>query len=390
MVSPRAAGAAALLLAALGGCRFREVLNAPPGPAVLEVEGVLSTAEGAPTVLVEWAQAGEPTVGVSGATVQLTDSTPRGCAAPVVRLVEAAADSTTRPGTYTATGFCPLAPGDRVLLTVTAPDGQVVTGATDVPGLGAVTVRAGAAVAAAPGDTLTMDRTRDSLAVSATLVDARALEVEAVRVTAGEAPALNLATDTSGVIVAGDLVRPGDSTRSVFRAGAYYRLTIAAMDTNYFDFVRSATNPLTGTGYLNHLSGAVGVFGSIAPATYELKVVAPQRDPREGLYHLTGSVAGSPVDVTWDVYGDPIDTTSFRAFVDGQWAGGTVHTDANGEFGAGGFQGVMFGPPVADTAYPAFLLSGTRAPVGTPFPLIVTRPGAAPADTIVALQIATP
>jgi hypothetical protein len=162
------------------------------------------------------------------------------------------------------------------------------------------------------------------------------------------------------------------------------------MDTNYFDFVRSATNPLTGSGFLNHLTGAIGVFGSVAPATYVLRVVAPRRDPREGVYHLTGIVAGAPADVTWDVYGDPIDTTSFRAFVDGQWAGGPVHTDANGVFGGSSFEGTMFAPTAPDTVYPAYLLVGTREAAGTPFRLVVSRPGAARPDTIVAVQVTSP
>ena len=71
---------------------------------------------------------------------------------------------------------------------------------------------------------------------------------------------------------------------------------MAALDTNYFDFTRSITNPLTGRGFINHLSGGIGVFGSIAPVTYELRVTAPQTDAREGIYRFTGNVAGSFVD----------------------------------------------------------------------------------------------
>jgi hypothetical protein len=385
----RPAPAAALLFAALGGCKVREVLNAPPAPPVLEVEAVLNTADSAQTVLVELAQAGAATTGVSSAIVQLTDSTPRGCAGPVVQLAEVTAGPMARTGTYTTPTFCPLGAGDRVLLRVTTPGGQTVAGATDVPGLGAISVRVGSVVATAP-DTLTMDRTRDSVVVNAALDRARALEVEAVRTSAGESPVLNDATDTTAVIVPGDLVRPGDSARSVFRAGAYYRLTVAAMDTNYFDFVRTATNPLTGSGFINHLDGAIGVFGSLAPATWVLRVVAPQPDAREGTYHVTGTVAGGAVDVTWEVYGDPIDTTSFRAFVDGVWAGAALHTDANGTFGGASFQGVLFGSVVADTAHPAWVLTGTRAAPGTPFPLVVTRPGVTQTDTVAAVQTASP
>jgi hypothetical protein len=385
MVTRRVAAALALAVClALGGCRFRDTLTAPPGPPALEVEGVLNTADTVQTVLVELAQAPGATVGVRGATVQLTDSTPHGCAPPVVRLAEAPAGAFARSGAYTTPRFCPLGAGDRVLLLVTTPDGQVVSGATTVPGLGAITVRVGGVTAMAP-DTLTMNRVRDSIVVDAELDHGRALEVEAARVTAGESPTLNATTDTTEMIIPGDLVEPRDSARTVFRAGAYYTFTVAAMDTNYYDFA----NPLTGSGFINHLTGAVGVFGSMSPATWVLKVVAPQLDPREGVYHLSGSVAGAAVDATWDVYGDAIDTTSFRAFVDGQWAGRGVHTDANGHFGGTSFQGVLFAPAAPDTAYPAWVLSGTRAAAGTPFPLVVTRPDAAGADTVTAVQVSS-
>lgn len=118
----RRAWAAALVLTTSVGCRLREVLAAPGGPPVLVVEGVLDTSDSSQAVLVEEAQAGETTVGVSGATVMLIDSTPRGCGAPQAQLLEVLS-STPRPSTYAVSHFCRLAAGDRVLLRVSTPDG---------------------------------------------------------------------------------------------------------------------------------------------------------------------------------------------------------------------------------------------------------------------------
>jgi hypothetical protein len=200
------------------------------------------------------------------------------------------------------------------------------------------------------------------------------------------------------VTIPGNLVDPTGDGRTLFRAGAYYQLTVAAMDTDYYDFVRSSTNPLTGRGFINHLTGGIGVFGSEAPLTYELRVTAPQLDPREGRYHLTGVVGGAAVDVTWDVYRDPLANGStfgpgdgFCAFVDGQWVGGAVRTSANGSFVGTTWRGRMFGPTSTDSANLTFLLSGTRAAQGTPFPVLVAPARAvSQVDTLTAVQISGP
>jgi hypothetical protein len=44
-------------------------------------------------------------------------------------------------------------------------------------------------------------------------------------------------------------------------------------DTNYYDFVRSRSDPFTGRGFLNHLEGGIGVFGSVEAHTYYLRVI---------------------------------------------------------------------------------------------------------------------
>jgi len=396
----RTGAGAVAFVACLAACTLREVVTAPPGSPVLVVEGVLSAVGTTQSVLVQQSQEGDTTVGVSFAAVEMTDLDPHGCATPTVALVEvsAAVNPNVPAGTYQTTSFCPLAPGDQVALRVATADGRVATGATMIPGIRPITVRVGSTTASFPGESLPMDRTRDSLSVSVALTFARALQLEAVRTTAGEDASLNVITDTTSLTLPGNLATPGDDGRTVLRAGAYYVLTVAAMDTNYYDFVRSSTNPLTGRGFLNHLTGAVGVFGSEAPLTYELRVTAPQLDPREGVYRLTGSVRGVPVNVTWDVYRDALvsDTTvsagdGFCAFVDGQWVGGAVHTSANGTFAGTTWMGTMFGPTAAPIPKPTYLLSGTRAAQGVAFPVTVSPAGAPETvDTLTALQVSGP
>jgi len=389
----------ASLLACVAGCKLQDVVSAPPGAPVLVVESVLSAIGTVQTVLVQQSQTGDTTIGVSGAAVQMTDLDPRGCATPSVQLTELAlAVPGARSGTYRTTNFCPLALGDRVTLRVTTSDGRVVTGSTRIPSIRALAVRVGDTTVSAPPASLPMDRTRDSISVSVALSGARALLMEAVRTTTGEDPSISFATDTTSVTIPGNLVDFMGDGRTLFRAGAYYALTVAAMDTAYYDFVRSSTNPLTGRGFINHLTGGIGVFGSEAPLTYELRVTAPQLDPREGRYHLTGTVGGVAVDVTWDVYRDPLLTGStfgqgdgFCAFVDGQWVGGAVHTSANGSFPGTTWRGRMFEPTGTDAANLTFLLSGTRTAPGTPFPVLVAPArNAAQVDTLTAVQISGP
>ena len=110
----------ALLLTALAGCRLTDVLVLPPGDPVVQVQAVLDPTRTLQTVLVQRSQSGEPTTDVSGASVTLTDLDPGGCAAPAVQLVE------TSSGVYQTTSLCPLAPGDRVALHVSTPDGAII------------------------------------------------------------------------------------------------------------------------------------------------------------------------------------------------------------------------------------------------------------------------
>ena len=62
-----------------------------------------------------------------------------------------------------------------------------------------------------------------------------------------------------------------DDSGLLIQAGAF--TAVLTVDSNYFDFVRSGSDPITGRGFLNHLEGGIGVFGSVAPYRYTLRVV---------------------------------------------------------------------------------------------------------------------
>lgn len=74
---------------------------------------------------------------------------------------------------------------------------------------------------------------------------------------------------------------------SVFLPGFQSRVSIAAIDANYFDYYRSANDPFTGTGLINRLDGGIGVFGGLAEMySYSVFVSADLDDPFEGWYEL--------------------------------------------------------------------------------------------------------
>jgi hypothetical protein len=111
---------------------------------------------------------------------------------------------------------------------------------------------------------------------------------------------------------------------------------VAAADRNYFDFARSANDRFTGRGFINHLEGGIGVFGSMDPATRLLKVVTRRRTPEEGTYRIAGTVDAGPVDLTLDLYRRriPDPAEPFSAFVTGTWVGGPLATGSvDGWFG---------------------------------------------------------
>jgi Domain of unknown function (DUF4249) len=280
-----------ILIAPLFGCKLTEVTVAQGEPRVV-VQAVLSVGAPQQIVVVERSQSGsaygsttqdvppgEPRLPIGGATVILTHEGPSPCTSPVDTLRAANA----RSGVYmtdsaaVGTPFCSLEAGDRVGLRVETPDGTVVTGATLIPGARQVSVRLSTDSAMAVGDSLDVDRQRDTIRVAVDGILARAIQVEVRQRDDPDSLVMFLFTDSLGIALPANLVNPfeGDNKTGdpIFAVGTTYVLTVAVADSNYFDFVRSGSDPITGRGFLNHLDGGIGVFGSVAPYRYTLHVV---------------------------------------------------------------------------------------------------------------------
>jgi len=267
---------------ALAGCELTEVTVAEGEPRVI-VQSVISLNDSSQFVLVERSLTGNPPdnpwelpggrgYAIAGAQVTVTNDGPSACS-----FTERTFGGPTADGTYRAVLPCRPAPGDQLRLRVETPDGEVVTGTLTVPGARSVSVRLATDSATAVGQILELDRQRDTIRIGVDPIVTRGLQVE-VRVRDDpDDITVYLFTDTLGVALPGNLINPfedeDDGGRPVFEVGQEYTLTVAVADTNYYDFVRSRSDPFTGRGFINHLEGGIGVFGSVEAYTYYIRVV---------------------------------------------------------------------------------------------------------------------
>lgn len=76
----------------------------------------------------------------------------------------------------------------------------------------------------------------------------------------------------------------------VFIPGFPQAVTVSAVDSNYFDWFRTHSNAISGTGLINRVSGGLGVFGSLVRLRFDdYDVVAPQTEPEAGRFQLVGT-----------------------------------------------------------------------------------------------------
>ena len=336
-------------LAVLVGCDLREVI-VPAGEPVVVVQAVMRPDLDQQFVIVERSFTGTidadlalgpaipdsdgPENPIEGAVVEVRnlDRPADPCGTPVTFTPEPQAPLLFElPGVYWAPPACPtFEPGDRLELTVQTTAGEVVTGFTTVPGLAGASLSVGGVATAFAVDSVTnFNRDRDTLGVSVQPIVGRLLQLEVFRLGElnmfpGEDRLLStrIFSDSTSLSVPGDVIdvfRRGDG-EDVFRGGRQYVITAALTDTNYFDFARSSNNPFTGRGFINRLSGGVGVFGSLVATSTSLKVTGKIDDPREGVYRLTGTINGIDVDVRLTVYlARDVEESEFSAFLDGSW-----------------------------------------------------------------------
>lgn len=165
-----------------------------------------------------------------------------------------------------------LVRGRRYTLRITTPEEVVVTGATTIPFTRIVP------------DTMPVrvfDRERDSYPF--TWPRAEEVHRYAVQIQTPFGP-FEIFTPDSSMDLDGELRNVlADELPPVFVPGFLQTVQVLAVDTNYFDYYRSANDPFTGSGLIDHLDGGRGVFGSVAAIrTSRLEVVAPIDEPGEG------------------------------------------------------------------------------------------------------------
>jgi len=309
--------AAALLLAVvvISGCRLGELVI-PRAESLIVVQSVLDPSANDQLVLVEHTLTGDTTVvdqgrydptnpiatdngvPVSGADVTIAD--PNGV---VLRGVEDTASTGGGTGVYRislAAAGVALIPGGVYTLRVHTPTGEVVTGRTRIPKQHPST-----------GDsTHLFNRDHDTLRVSwSPTPDARAYTVLV------QSPNQELYSflDSETVHFPG-LIRnvEDEDLRALFYPGFLQVVTVAAVDTNLYDYYRSYNDPFTGSGLINHLDGGIGLFGSaVVLSSQTLDVTADEHDPIEGTYRL----ATFPVTSTTRA-------TQFTLYVESSGAGG--------------------------------------------------------------------
>lgn len=330
----------ALLVA---GCELKEV-ELPAGDPVVIVHAVMRPDLDQQFVVVERSFTGavdpgkfeigpipgnSPRTPVAGAAVWVTNldlpSDPCGNPVPFLEQPSGMADFLVRAGVYLSPTSCPtMRPGDRLELRVQTPELEVVSGMARVPGLNTAFLAVGNDSAEfGIGDTTMFNRDQDVLRVRVEASAGRLLQLQVRRPgDLSKLRATKIFADTTAMTLRGDAIDVfvrGEG-EDVFRAGRHYELTVAITDTNYFDFARSRNSSLTGRGFINHLLGGVGVFGSLVATSTLVTVVGDLDDPREGVYRLTGQLLGIDVDVTLTVYlARSIEDSEFSAFLDGQW-----------------------------------------------------------------------
>ncbi len=286
------------VVAALAACEFGRTPVAPPPPTVV-VHAVLNPDASETVILVEETLTGriavndsqpfnpaDPIVSgggqpISGATVFLGDGKGYALAFETEILT-----SSGRRGTGSYVVGTAIVPGRRYVLDIRTPDGRRVSGSTLVPG-DSTSPPGGGIV---PAD-VRFDRGRDTLRLTWPAVPGA--RTYAIRVETPRGPWF-LFSDSTRFDLAGTLRNFfAQGIPSVWYPGFSQRVTVSAVDSNFFDYYRSGNDPFGGTGLINRLQGGIGLFGAA-------KVVLARNV-------AVGQGATSPFDGRWVGGADTLD-----------------------------------------------------------------------------------
>ncbi len=347
---------AAVLAAA---CEFGEV-TIPAGEPIVVVQAVMRPDLPRQWVLVEQTLTGAtqidsgsvvipgdtPQLPITGASVTVRNRSAMSDPCGTVQFVEHPGDGPPEsPGVYWGPSGCPtMHPGDTLELRVATPL-ATVGGTTVVPGADRFILGVGADTITMPGPRLDLNRDVDTLFAEAVGATGRVLQIEVRRpdVTGASAPGFWFVVDSTAITVPGtlpdfftafeqDTSGIPDEFPPVFAAGRYYAVTVAHGDERYFDFVRSGNIPPSGRGFVNRLDGGLGVFASVIAATSDVRVVGTIDDRREGAYRLSGTLQGTAVNASLELFVATAnaDSTVASAFVGGTWLHGAIDESADG------------------------------------------------------------
>ena len=266
-----------------------------PGTSGIQVAAVLNPSRAEQTVIVESTHSGaapvdtvtyDPTnpvatgygLPISGAMVIVSDT-----------LGHSAQASETSPGVYQFA--MSIVPGRRYSLQVTTSQ-TVITGATRVP--------LARSVGTIPTDTFNVSTSRIVLnwnAVGRYLLDVQSPLTEYS----------TLVTDTTATLT-GALLNPRNELSLVFVPGFTQTISVSAVDTNYYDWVRPSIS--SDAGQRTHLHGGYGLFGSLVILTERtVETVGPLAGPPTGSWATTAARAGMPESLTLYISAEhPADT----------------------------------------------------------------------------------
>lgn len=200
-------------------------------------------------------------------------------------------------------------PGRSYELHITTPDGAAITGRTSVPLVQSVPPA---------GSTRVFNRDTDTLRLFwEPITNAKRY---LIRVDSPWGP-MYLFTHELEAQLPGSLRNVfQQNIPSVFLPGFRSTVSLAAVDANYFDYFRSANDPFTGTGLINTLDGALGVFGAVAElSASRLLVTANIDEPIEGRY--VRAVPTAPTDVPTDITLFVESRAGEAAFLTGEFTG---------------------------------------------------------------------